>query len=303
MLSILIPNSDMFIQSVANAVSLGSLYALVAIGYTMVYGILRLINFAHGDIFMMSMYFAFYFIALFHLPWYISFMLVIAGIAVLGIVIEKAAYKPLRDAPRISSLISAIGVSYLLQNLAVVCFSGVPKNFPEVPVLQNYIMIGGVRLQVLSIVVPSITIILVGLLLTLINKSKTGIAMRSTSFDFETSRLMGIDVDKVILLTFCIGSMLAAVGAIMWGLKFPKIEPYVGVMPGQKCFIAAVVGGIGNIKGAVLGGILLGFLEIMLVLFFPALSGYKDAFSFILLIVILLFMPTGLIKEKVISKV
>lgn len=302
-MSILIPSTSMFVQSIANSISLGSLYALVAIGYTMVYGILRLINFAHGDIFMMSMYFAFYFISLFHMPWYIAFIMAVAGIALLGILIERVAYKPLREAPRISSLISAIGVSYLLENLAVVCFSGVPKNFPEVPLLQNYVEIFGIKIQILSFVVPIITFVLVAALLTLIDKTKTGIAMRSCSFDFETSRLMGINVDNIIMLTFCIGSMLAAVGAIMWGLKFPKIEPYVGVMPGEKCFIAAVIGGIGNIKGAVLGGFLLGFLEIMLVLFFPALSGYKDAFSFVLLIFVLLFMPTGILKEKIITKV
>jgi len=302
-MSIMIPTWSMFIQSIANAVSLGSLYALVAIGYTMVYGILRLINFAHGDIFMMSMYFAFYLMSLFALPWYISFILAIGGIALLGILIERVAYKPLREAPRISSLISAIGVSYLLENLAVVCFSGVPKNFPSVPFFQNYVEISGIRIQVLSFAVPVITIILVSVLLLLINKTKTGIAMRASSFDFDTSRLMGINVDGIIRLTFCIGSVLAAVGALMWGLKFPKVEPYVGVAPGLKCFIAAVIGGIGNIQGAVLGGVLLGFLEILLVLFFPVLSGYKDAFSFILLILILLFKPTGLLPEKTTNKV
>ena len=297
-MNVLIPSMEQFVQGIANALSLGSLYSLVAIGYTMVYGILRLINFAHGEVFMMAMYFVFYVTTLFQAPWYIAFIAGIVGIALLGIVIERAAYKPLRNAPRISVLISAIGVSYLLQNLAVVCFSGIPKQFPSVPLFQDVIIVGGVHIQRMVIIVPIITAILVAALLYLVNHTKMGIAMRAASRDFDTSRLMGINVNRVISITFCIGSLLAAVGAIMWGLKYPKIEPYVGVMPGLKCFIAAVLGGIGSIGGAVIGAFLLGFIEIMLVLFLPGLSGYKDAFAFVLLIIILLVKPTGLLGDK-----
>ena len=302
-LSIYIPDSAMLLQAIVNALSIGALYALVSIGYTMVYGILRLINFAHGDIFMMSMYFAFYLVGIFYLPWYAAFIITIILTGLLGILIEKVAYLPLREAPRISLLISSIGVSYLFQNLAVVIFTGLQKQFPEVPYLQGMIQIGTVRIQRLAIVTPIVTAVLVILLLYLINRTKVGMAMRASSKDFEASKLMGINVNKVISFTFCIGSMLAAVGAIMWGLKYPKIEPYVGTMPGLKCFIAAVIGGIGNIKGAVVGAILLGFLEIMIVLFFPDLSTYKDAFAFAALIIILLIRPSGILGEKVANKV
>ena len=271
----------------------------------MVYGILRLINFAHGDIFMMAMYIAFFSISIFSVPWYISFVIVIVLTAVLGMATERVAYRPLREqnAPKISLLISSIGASYLMENLATVLFSGRPKNFPQIPFFTDMITIGQVRVQKLAIMVPILTIVLLIALLYLVNHTKTGMAMRAVSKDVETARLMGISVNKVITITFGIGSMLAAVGAIMWGMKYLQIKPDVGVMPGMKCFIAAVIGGIGNIKGAVLGGLLLGLLEVLVVAFIPSLTGYRDAFSFILLIVILLVRPNGLIGEKIAEKV
>lgn len=302
-MSFFIPTSEQFIQALSNAVAVGSLYALIAIGYTMVYGILRLINFAHGDILMMSMYFAFYMVSLFTMPWYVSFIIAAVGIGVLGVLIEQIAYKPLRSAPRTSLLISAIGVSFFMENFATVAFSGIPKQFPSIPFFQDVLTIGTVHIQRMTIIVPIITAVLVTALLLLVNKSKLGMAMRATSHNFSIARLMSINVNKIIAITFCIGSLLAAIGAMMWGLKYPKIEPYVGVMPGLKCFIAAVLGGIGNIGGAVIGALLLGLIEIMVVLFFPGLSGYKDAFAFILLIIILLVRPTGLLGEKNIDKV
>lgn len=294
---------ELFLQQLANGLTVGSLYALVAIGYTMVYGILRLINFAHGDIFMMAMYFAFYGITVFFLPWYVAVILVVVSTVLLGILIERVAYKPLRTAPRISLLISAIGVSYLLENLATVVFTGVPRQFPTIGTLQQNVTIGSVNIQELSFVTPVIMVVLVLCLLFLINKTKTGMAMRAVSKDFETAKLMGVNINRTIAATFGIGSLLAAVGAMMWGQKYPQIQPYVGVMPGLKCFIAAVIGGIGDIKGAVVGGLLLGMMEIMIVYVWPALSGYKDAFAFIALIVILLVKPTGLFGEKVTDKV
>jgi len=298
-----LPNWGMFLQSLANALSLGSLYALVAIGYTMVYGILRLINFAHGDIFMMSMYFAFYLVGIFAFPWYVAFPFAIVLTGILGLAIEWSAYRPLREAPRISVLISSIGVSYLLENLAVVLFSGIPKQFPSAAAFQDVVNIGPVRMQKLTLYMPLITALLVVALLYLIDKTKIGMAMRAASKDFETSRLMGININVVISATFALGSMLAAVGAMLYGLKYPKIEPYLGIMPGLKCFIAAVIGGIGNIKGAVVGALLLGFMEIMIVLFLPALTSYKDAFAFIMLVAILLLRPSGILGEKQANKV
>jgi branched-chain amino acid transport system permease protein len=294
---------DTFFQHLANGISLGSLYALIAIGYTMVYGILRLINFAHGDIFMMATYFAFYTILIFHMPWYFSFIIAIVLTALLGISIEAAAYKPLRDAPKISVLISAIGASFLLENLAIVLFGGVPKPFPTPNILTDMVNIKGVMIQKLTFYIPIITIVLLIILAYLINKTKSGMAMRALSKDIETSKLMGIDVNKTISFTFGLGSALAAVGGIMWALKFPQIQPLMGVMPGLKCFIAAVIGGIGNITGAVIGGFILGIIEILLVAFLPSLTGYRDAIAFVLLIIILLFKPTGIMGEKISEKV
>ena len=291
------------LQQLANGLTLGSLYALVAIGYTMVYGILRLINFAHGDIFMMSMYFAFYAISVFYLPWYIAVVLVILATGLLGVMIERCAYKPLREAPRISLMISSIGVSYLLENLAIVLFTGIQKNFPSIPLFQDIITIGSIRMQRLTILVPIITAVIAVVLLYLINHTKTGLAMRAASKDLEAAKLMGININRTIAMTFFIGSILAATGAIMWGLKYPQIQAYVGTMPGLKCFIAAVIGGIGNIKGAIVGALLLGMMEILIVFFLPGLTGYKDAFAFIALVVILLWKPTGILGEKIAEKV
>ena len=294
---------DIFLQHLTNGISLGSLYALIAIGYTMVYGILRLINFAHGDIFMMGTYFAFYGVSTFMLPWYLSFLLAIIMTSALGMLIEFAAYRPLRGAPKISIMISAIGASFLLENVAIVLFGGRPKPFPTPPIFDKMVQIGNVSVQRLTFVIPVVTLVLLFLLVYLINHTKSGMAMRAVSKDYETAGLMGIDVNKTISLTFGIGSMIAGVGAMMWALKFPSLLPLMGVMPGLKCFIAAVIGGIGNIKGAVIGGFILGIGEIMLVAFFGNLSGYRDAFAFILLIVILLIKPTGIMGEKISEKV
>jgi Branched-chain amino acid ABC-type transport system, permease components len=294
---------NMFFQNLSNGISLGSLYALVAIGYTMVYGVLRLINFAHGDIIMVASYIAFFGIMSFHLPWWVSFIVATALTAALGATIEKAAYSPLRNSPKVSIMISAIGVSFLLENLATVLWTGKPKAFPVPDIFSSKTMLGNISIINVTFYIPIITLILLIALLYLINKTKTGMAMRAVSRDYEASKIMGIDINGIISLTFAIGSALAAIGGIMWSLKFTQIQPYMGVMPGLKCFIAAVIGGIGNITGAVLGGFLLGISEIMLVGFLPSLSGYKDALAFALLILILLFRPTGIIGEKIGEKV
>ena len=269
----------------------------------MVYGILRLINFAHGDIFMMATYFAFFGVLTFGVPWYITFPVVLVLTALLGMTVEVAAYRQLRDAPKISILISAIGASFLLENLATVLFGGVPKPFPTPEIFTDVVQIGSVSIQKLTFYIPVVTIICLICLVYLINKTKTGMAMRAVSKDHETARVMGVNVDRTILATFGLGSALAAVGGIMWGLKFPQIAPLMGVIPGLKCFIAAVIGGIGNIKGAVIGGFILGIGEIMLIAFLPDLTGYRDAFAFVLLIVILLYKPTGIMGEKLTEKV
>ncbi|WP_455600415.1 branched-chain amino acid ABC transporter permease [Cloacibacillus sp.] len=294
---------DMMVQHFFNALMLGSLYGLIAIGYTMVYGILRLINFAHGDIFMISTYFVFLAITVMHLPWIPAVLLSILATAVFGVMIDRVAYQPLRNAPRISALISAIGISFFIENLCLVIFTGVPKPMPRFEPLVRVMTLGNVRILPLAIFVPIISFILVGALLWMLYRTKPGLAMRAISRDIETTRLMGVKVDRIIAFTFAIGSALAACAGIMWALRYPQIHPFMGVFPGLKAFIAAVLGGIGSVQGAMIGGLLLGFMEIMLVAFFPALSGYRDAFAFVLLILILFYKPTGLMGEKLEDKI
>ncbi|MBL8967133.1 MAG: branched-chain amino acid ABC transporter permease, partial [Spirochaetaceae bacterium] len=256
---------SLFFQQLANALSLGSLYSLIAIGYTMVYGILRLINFAHGDVFMLGAYMAFYAMTSLAMPWWLAFILAIALTGLFGMLLERAAYRPLRDSPRISVMISAIGASFLIENLGVVVFGGRPKSFPSVPLFDTVVNLGSVSVLSVSLFIPVITFAILFILLRVVNHTKTGMAMRAVSTDVEAARLMAIDVNKVISLTFGIGSLLAALGGIMWSMKYPQLNPLMGIMPGLKCFIAAVIGGIGNIFGAVLGGFLLGFIEIMVI--------------------------------------
>lgn len=294
---------NMFVQHFINALGLGSLYGLIAIGYTMVYGILRLINFAHGDIFMLGAYFVFFSTVMYKLPWAAGVLIAILGATLCGLLVDRVAYRPLRSAPRISALISAIGVSFFIENLAVVVFTGMPRPVVQPPMLMKAFQAGGVRLVPLALLVPVISFALVMGLLWVVYRTKPGLAMRSISHDIETTRLMGVSVDRIIALTFALGSALAAVAGIMWALRYPRVEPFMGIIPGFKAFIAAVFGGIGSIPGAMLGGLSLGFVEIMSIAFFPKLSGYKDAFAFILLIVILLIKPTGLMGEKLEDKI
>lgn len=292
----------LFLQHLANGISLGGLYALIAIGYTMVYGILRLINFAHGDIVMMAAYFAFYGMAIFWLPWPIAFVMAFVLTVVLGMGIERAAYRPLRDAPRISLLISAIGVSLLLENVAIVLFGGRPKAFPRPPVFAQQWEVGGVKFNSLTLFIIGISLLLLAAMFVLVYRTKTGRAMRAVSRDYDTARLMGIDVNRVISFTFGLGSGLAAIGALMWAMKFPQIIPLMGIFPGLKCFIAAVVGGIGSVPGAMLGGLILGIGEIMVVAFFPEMASWKYLFAYTLLILILFVRPTGIMGQEIQEK-
>jgi branched-chain amino acid transport system permease protein len=287
-----------FSQQLINGISLGSLYGIIAIGYTMVYGILRLINFAHGDVMMMGCFFAYYGILMFSLPWQFSFIIAIALTAILGIIIDRGAYRPVRKAPRISALITAIGVSFLLENAGIVVFGGRQKAFFRPEMFDHIITFHGVRFLNLAIYVPIITLTLLGIILLIIYRTKVGRAMRCISHDMETTRLMGVDVNRVIAITFAIGSAAAAAGGILWALKYPQINPLMGIIPGLKAFVAAVLGGIGNVGGAMIGGLILGIAEIMLVAIRPDLSGYRDAIAFGILIIILLFRPTGLFGEK-----
>jgi branched-chain amino acid transport system permease protein len=262
---------DVFLQHLSNALSLGSLYALIAIGYTMVYGILRLINFAHGDVFMLGGYIAFYGITIFFMPWWVGFIVAFGLTGIFGIALERTAYKPLRQSPKISIMISAIGASFLIENLATVIFGGRPKGFPVPELFNRVVHIGAVSVMNISLLIPVLTAVLLAILLIIVHKTKTGMAMRAVSTDLNAARLMAIDVNKVVSFTFGVGSVLAAIGGVMWAVKYPQLNPTMGMIPGLKCFIAAVIGGIGNIAGAVLGGLLLGFIEIMIIALLPPL--------------------------------
>ena len=290
---------DKILPYLLSGISVGGQYALIAVGYTMVYGILRLINFAHGDIFTAAGFFMVYIAAT--LPVQIAIPLVVVLTVILGFTVERIAYKPLRSAPRMSVMISAIGVSYLLQNLMWYVTGGLAKQYPTIPWISNSITIGPATTKVVTIVTPILTILLVIALVAIIQKTKIGMAMRAVSKDFETAQLMGIKIDSVISTTFIIGSLLAAVGSVLYFTNYTSVTPTVGAMPGLKAFVAAVFGGIGSIPGAVIGAFIIGICENLI----KALgyTTFSDAFTFALLIVILLFKPTGLFGEKISEKV
>ncbi|TWO29198.1 branched-chain amino acid ABC transporter permease [Campylobacter lanienae] len=285
----------LFLQQMVNGFSLGSMYALIAIGYTMVYGVLRLINFAHGDIMMVGAYVALFSMTSMSLPFGFALIVAVVVSAILGISTDKIAYKPLRNAPRISLLITAIGISFLLENIFQVVFGGTPRSFSVPPFFENIVEIGAINLPVSAIFVPVITIFLLCIVLYLLYKTKYGIAIRALAFDINTVNLMGIDANLIIAVVFAIGSSLAAIGGVFWAINYPSIDPLMGVLIGLKAFGAAVLGGIGSVGGAVLGGFIIGFSEVVAVALFPDLAGFKDAFAFIFLILVLLFRPTGIL--------
>lgn len=282
-----------------SGISYGGQLALIAIGYTMVYGILRLINFAHSDVFMVAGLIVIYLPTA--LPVYVAIPIAIALTVLLAFCIEKFAYKPLRSAPRMSVMISAIGVSYLIQNVALYVTGGLSQLYPEIPLFSETVTVFGASTKRVTLITPVLVIALVVGLVFLINKTKIGMAMRASSVDFETSRLMGIKINSVISVTFIIGSALAAVGSVLFFSNYNSIVPTSGAMPGLKAFVAAVVGGIGSIPGAVVGAFIIGICENLLKM--VGLSEFSDAFTFALLIVILVVKPTGIFGEKQYDKV
>ena len=298
---------------ILSGISVGGQYALIAVGYTMVYGILRLINFAHGDVFMVAGLIMVYLSA--SLPLYISIPLTIVLTVALGFAIERVAYKPLRSAPRMSVMISAIGVSYLLQNLALYITGGLNKNYPVIPWISDQVTIFGATTTRVTLITPVLTVAIVAALVWFIQKTKIGMAMRAASKDFETAQLMGIKINSVISFTFVIGSFLAAIGSLLFFTNYPGIVPTSGAMPGLTAFVAAVFGGIGSVPGAVLGAFIIGVCESLIkgldtILVTQQLiteqigfATFSDAFTFVLLIVILVFKPTGLFGEKSTDKV
>ena len=296
-----------------SGISVGGQYALIAIGYTMVYGILRLINFAHGDVFMVAGLLMVYLAAA--MPLYAAIPLMIMLTVLLGFTIERVAYKPLRTAPRMSVMISAIGVSYLLQNLALYITGGLNQNYPEIPWISDKVTVFGATTTRVTVITPFLTIALVFALVMLINHTKIGMAMRAVSRDFETAQLMGIRINTVISVTFIIGTFLAAVGSLLFFTNYPGIVPTSGGMPGLKAFVAAVFGGIGSVPGAVVGAFVIGICESLVkgldtILLTQGLiaeqldfSTFSDAVTFVILIVVLVFKPTGLFGGKQTDKV
>ncbi len=291
-----------FLQQVINGLQLGFVYALIALGYTMVYGIVRLINFAHGDVFMIGTYLGFFALTSWHLPFTVAIIIAMVGCAILGMTIEKVAYKPLRNAPRISALITAIGVSLFLEYFTSLKFVFGPyfRAYPRPFAVQTYCLCG-ITISNIQLIVFAVATLLMICLTLFVHKTKTGLAMRAVSYDHSTARLMGINVDKIISITFGIGAALAGAGGVLYGIAYPQIHPFMGIMPGLKAFIAAVLGGIGIIPGAMLGAVIMGVVEKLTEVYIS--STLRDAAAFGILIIVLLARPTGILGRKEKEKV
>lgn len=295
----------LFMQQILNGLHIGSIYALIALGYTMVYGIVKLINFAHGDIMMVGAYIAFFLIAICKLPFVIAIIISMVCCAVIGMSIEKIAYKPLRKAPRMWALITAIGVSFFLETLFTILFGSSSKSFPTLSLAP--IQIGELQISKMMLISLGLSLLLMLCLDIFIKHSKLGKAMRAASEDAHAASLMGISVNRTISIAFAIGSALGAMGGILFAMAYPQIRPLMGVMPGLKAFIAAVLGGIGIIPGAMLGGFLLGLIESLakgfLSIFWTDASLWADALSFCILILVLLLKPSGILGKNIREKV
>jgi len=298
-----------FLQQLINGLALGSILALIALGYTMVYGILRFINFAHGDIFMLGAFAGFYLApkigTIFPLPSIPGAIAVLfismAVCAALGVLIERLAYRPLRKRPKLTVLITAIGVSLFLEYAGQFFFGAAPKKFPDILPVLPIAKIGGLSLNSNQLIVLAVTLILLVALRFIVMKTKIGTAMRAVSFNPEAAALMGVNTDVVISFTFALGSALAAAAGILWAINYPSIDPLMGILPGLKAFVAAVLGGIGNLPGAALGGVIIGVTETLVSGYIS--STYRDAIAFAVLILILLVKPSGLLGKKEIEKV
>jgi branched-chain amino acid transport system permease protein len=289
-----------FVSQIINGLHVGSIYALIALGYTMVYGIVKLINFAHGDVIMVGSYVVLISLTEMHVPFWAAIIIAVVFCALLGMLIERFAYKPLRNSSRISPLITAIGVSLLLQNLAMKVFSANPKPFPNV-IPGEPLQLGGVLIGPVTIFTILISIVLMVLLELFVSKTKMGKAMRAVSEDSGASTLMGININTTIAITFAIGSGLAAVGGALYSTAYPIVDPYIGSMLGLKAFIAAVLGGIGNVRGAMVGGFIIGISECLTKGYVS--SQLSEAVVFAILILVLLVKPSGILGQNIREKV
>ena len=297
-----------FIQHIINGLNLGAIYALIALGYTMVYGVLQLINFAHSEVYMVGAFAAYYgarVTGIAATPGWTAFgltlLISIIACSILGLCIERFAYRPLRNSPKVNALITAIGVSLFLQFAGQVIFGADPKVFPEVLIDVPLVTWGEIQIQLFDVTILAVALVAMAGLHFFINHTKPGLAIRAVSFSFRSATLMGINVNSVIMVTFVVGSTLAGIGAVLVGLKYPKIDPLMGMLFGMKAFVAAVLGGIGNLPGAVLGGLIMGLSEEMVVAYLS--SSYRDALAFGLLILILILKPSGLLGRTRVEKV
>lgn len=281
------------LQQSLNALQLGSIYALIALGYTMVYGVLTMINFAHGDFFMVGAFICFLAVTFLNLPFVPVLLMAIVGVAVLGVTVERVAYKPLRQAPRVSAIITALGVGIFLENFTL-ALSPYPKHIPPVIPSVNW-TVSDVTVSLLQVVIIILSLVLMLLLNYVVQHTKLGIAMRAISWDKNVVPLMGVPVNSIISMTFALGSGLGGAAGVMYALAYPVIDPYMGILIGWKAFISAVVGGIGNVKGAMIGAYILGATEILVAAFFP--STYRDFVAFALLLVLLIFRPHGILGK------
>ncbi|MEW6730582.1 MAG: branched-chain amino acid ABC transporter permease [Acidobacteriota bacterium] len=298
---------ETFLQQLINGVLLGSIYALIALGYTMVYGVLRLINFAHGDVFMVGAFIGLYTARALNISQpsisgaLFVMVLSMSGAALLGVIIERFAYRPVRKYSRLTSLITAIGVSLFLEYGGQYVFGATPRSYPSLIRIYNIPLMGEVSISNDSILVIVVSLLLMVMLNTIVFKTKLGKAMRAVSFNLDVSKLMGINTNRIIAFTFVLGSALAAVAGILFAIRFRQIDPLMGLLTGLKAFVAAVLGGIGNITGAVLGGLLIGVAETMVAGYVS--STYKDVIAFLVLIMVLLVRPTGLLGSVAQEKV
>lgn len=292
-------DSGYFIQQMVNGLILGSMYALVAIGFSMIYGIVRLINFAHGDIVMIG---AFTTLALMEAADFVPFPMVAGCVALVGcgagILIERISFRPMRGAPQVTGFIASLGISIMLQNLGILFLTAQPRNFSFPKYMQTMIQAGPASFRVVDMAIFLSAVFLMAALIFVVRKTKLGIAMRATAENLDVAKLMGININRTIMATFAIGSGLAGIAGLMWGGKFGQIDPLMGYIPGLKSFVAAVIGGVGSIPGAILGGFILGISEVAFVGFLPPIySSYRDAFVFGTLILILIALPNGLLGK------
>jgi len=287
------------LEQIANGIILGSMYALIAIGFSLIYGIVRLINFAHGDIVTIGSFAMLASAVALNIPFPLAILVVLATGAATGMLIERIAFRPMRGAPQVTGFIASLAVAIVIENLGIMTLTAQPRNFIVPAYLSKFIPLGPLSVRAIDLAIVVLAVVLMAALALFVRFTKAGMAMRATAENYNVARLMGINIDRMILLAFAIGSALAAAAGLMWGSKYSQISPLMGLIPGLKAFVAAVIGGVGSIGGAMLGGYVLGLAEVLLVgLLPPEYSGYRNVFVFVVLIVILLVMPNGLLGRS-----